>query len=298
MLEYVKQSIRQSDMLHGVSEVTVALSGGADSVALLSVMLELSKELPFSVSAAHLNHCLRGAESDRDEQFVRKLCEDFGVPLCVEKADVYGFAKSHGLSVELAARQVRYDFLERVSNGAIATAHTASDNIETVLHNAVRGTGIAGLCGIPPKRGRFIRPLIGVTRQQIEDYCHKKGLSFCIDSTNSDQTFTRNRIRHSVVPELVKVNSAAIKNVSLLSATLREDASFLSFEAQKSFETASENGGLKVETLQRLHPAIAKRCIAILFEKTVGCVLERQHVNAVFDLLQKRWICYLLSIII
>ncbi len=285
MLQCVKESIRQYDMLKGVTEVTVALSGGADSVALLSAMLELKQEFGFSVSAAHLNHCLRGEESDRDEQFVRKLCESLKVPLFCERADVLSVAKRDGLSIELAARNVRYDFLRRVSKGVVATAHTASDNIETVLHNAVRGTGITGLCGIPPKRELFIRPLIGVTREQVEAYCREKGLSFCVDSTNSDQTYTRNRIRHSVVPELLKVNSAAVKNVSQLSATLREDADFLNAEATKTFEKCAQNGGLSVEDLKECHPAIAKRCIALLFEQETGTSLERQHINAVLQLL-------------
>ena len=273
-------------MLEGVTSVTVALSGGADSVALLSVMLKISDEYGITVSAAHLNHCLRGEEADRDEQFVRELCKRLNVPLFCEKADVKTFAKANSLSIELAARQVRYAFLERVSCGAIATAHNANDNFETVLHNMARGTGIVGLCGIRPKRDRFIRPLIEVGREAIERYCADEGLSFCTDSTNLDQSYTRNRIRHSVVPQMASVNSGAVKNVTQMSETLREDASFLETEAEKYFKNAFKNGGLLVTALSCMHPSMAKRCILKLFVEVTDKVLERQHVNAVYDALK------------
>ena len=191
MLQCVKATIARHNMLEGVKEVTVALSGGADSVTLLSVMLKIRDEFNFTLSAAHLNHCLRGEEADRDEQFVRELCQRLNVPLFCEKADVKAFAKVNSMSIELAARQVRYAFLERVSKGVIATAHNANDNFETVLHNMARGTGIVGLCGIRPKRDRFIRPLIEVGREAIERYCAEEGLLFCTDSTNSDQSTDR-----------------------------------------------------------------------------------------------------------
>ena len=286
MLQCVKATIARHNMLEGVKDVTVALSGGADSVALLSVMLKIRDEFGFTLSAAHLNHCLRGEEADRDERFVRELCERLNVPLFCEKADVKAFAKDNSMSIELAARQVRYAFLERVSKGVIATAHNANDNFETVLHNMARGTGIVGLCGIRPRRDRFIRPLIEVGREAIERYCAEEGLSFCTDSTNSDESYTRNRIRHSIVPQMVSVNSGAVKNVTQMSETLREDASFLEIEAEKHFKNAKENGGLSVEALCGMHPSMTKRCILKLFEEGRGRVLERQHVNAVYDALK------------
>ena len=178
MLNSVKNAIKRYNMINGETEITVALSGGADSVALLLCLLELKDDLDVNISAAHLNHCLRGEESDRDEQFVRDLCKQLNVPLTVEKADVKGEADKTGESIELCARRIRYAFLERVTSGLIATAHTANDNIETVLFNMSRGTGISGLCGIPPKRDNIIRPLILVTREQVETYCAEKGVEF------------------------------------------------------------------------------------------------------------------------
>lgn len=273
-------------MIDGAKNVTVALSGGADSVTLLSVLLNLKEELGINVSAAHLNHCLRGQESDRDEQFVRELCDSLNVPLVCEKADVKGFAEREGLSIELAARKIRYEFLERVSDGSIATAHTANDNIETVLHNIVRGTGITGVCGIPHKRGRFIRPLLEVTRDEIEQYCEQNGLSYRIDSTNKDTVYTRNFIRHSIVPNLVEVNSNAVKNVSQMSKILRDDADCLNQTAIDTLETLKREDGLDAEMLKGLHPAIASRCVALYYEQCVGKVPEYTHVSSVLELLE------------
>lgn len=273
-------------MIDGAESVTVALSGGADSVTLLSVLLGLKQELGINVSAAHLNHCLRGEESDRDEQFVRELCNRLDVPLVYEKADVKGFAERESLSIELAARKIRYEFLERVSDGVIATAHTANDNIETVLHNMVRGSGLKGICGIPPKRGRFIRPLLEVTREEIEQYCERNGLGYCIDSTNKNTVYTRNFIRHSVVPNLVEVNSNAIKNVSQMSKILRDDADYLNKTAANVLETVRNEEGLDVEGLKALHPAVASRCVALFYEQQVGKVPECTHVSSVLELLE------------
>ncbi len=285
MLDSVKATILRYNMLDGQHRVTVALSGGADSVALLSVLSVLREQLGISVSAAHLNHCLRGDESDRDEQYVRELCSEMHIPLVCEKADVKGFAENEGISIELAARKVRYEFLERVSDGLIATAHTASDNIETVLHNMARGTGLTGVCGIPPKRGRFIRPLLGVTRAEVEQYCREKGLHFCIDSTNADESYTRNFIRHSVVPKILEVNSQAVKNTARMSEYLRDDADYLKKVTADTLKDIKLGDGLDVQKLKSLHPAIRSRCIATFYEQCVGQTPEHQHITAVTELL-------------
>ena len=291
MLNSVKNAIKRYNMINGETEVTVALSGGADSVALLLCLLELKEELHVNISAAHLNHCLRGEESDRDEQFVRELCKKFNVPLTVEKADVNGEAIKTHESIELCARRIRYDFLKRVSVGLIATAHTANDNTETVLHNLARGTGISGLCGIPPVRDNIIRPLILTTREQVEAYCGEKGISFCVDSTNSDESFTRNFIRHSVVPKLNEVNSATIENVANMSASLRDDDDFLQKIAKEAFDSICDGKTIAVNELCKLHPAIRSRCIVLFYKNAVGRTPEYRHVKAICDLLNSGGKC-------
>ena len=181
---------------HGLSgRILVALSGGADSTALLLSLQACGCEL----AAAHLNHCLRGSESDRDEDFVRALCARLGVPLTVERADVRAHAAAQGCGIEEAARSLRYAFLERAADAVgadwIATAHTADDNLETVLFHLTRGTGTRGMAGIPPRRGRIIRPLLGATRTEIEAYLAGKGEPYVTDSSNLTDAHTRNRIR-------------------------------------------------------------------------------------------------------
>ena len=183
MKDKVLDTITTHGMLHPGDAVTVALSGGADSMALLSVMCALAERLSVSVSAMHINHCIRGAESDSDEEFCRRSCADMGVPFSAVRVDVPAHVKATGLSTEEAARELRYEALFGC-DGLIATAHNMCDNAETVLFNITRGTGIRGICGIPYVRGRIIRPLLDVSREEIEAYLAEKGLSYVTDSTN------------------------------------------------------------------------------------------------------------------
>ena len=176
--------IRENELIKPGSTLVCAVSGGKDSVCLLHVMLSLQKELSITVKAAHLNHQLRGEESDRDEAFVRSLCESLSVPLTVSHADVLTRCKETGESVEEAARVLRYRFFASLE-GVVATAHTQDDNLETVLLNLVRGTALRGLCGIPPKRGQIIRPMLCVSRAEVEQYLLQNDLAHVEDSSNA-----------------------------------------------------------------------------------------------------------------
>ncbi|MBP3249532.1 MAG: tRNA lysidine(34) synthetase TilS, partial [Ruminococcus sp.] len=171
MLEKIWELIRRYNMLSQGDTVVCGLSGGADSVCLLLVMCELREKLGITVRALHVNHCLRGSESDRDEDFCRALCEKLGVQFKAVKCDVSGYAAEKGLSTEEAARELRYAIFAENSRGCkMATAHNAGDNLETVLLNLTRGTALRGMAGIPPVRGNIIRPLLSVTRRQIEEF--------------------------------------------------------------------------------------------------------------------------------
>ena len=270
MEKSVLEAIKRFSLLEGgIQTVTVALSGGADSVALLYALYSLKEELGITVKAAHLNHLIRGDEAFRDEEFVVGLCQRLGIDIIVKREDVPFFAKEKGISTELAARKLRYEFLESVANdGVVATAHTASDNLETVILNLTRGTGIDGLCGIPPKRGKFIRPVILSTREQIEEYCEKNSLSFVTDSTNLADEYTRNKIRHSIVPLLKELNPSVEKTVLRSSAVLREDSVFLKNFAEGDTENRLlTDGRLSVDGLDTLNTAIAKRIIKGYIER-------------------------------
>ena len=209
------------------SSIAVGLSGGADSVCLLLVLCELAPRYEHKISAVHINHCLRGEESDRDEQFCRCLCERLDIPFTAAAVDVNGYAQKTGKSTEAAARELRYAELEKAAGGGfIATAHNLNDNAETVIFNMTRGTGLKGLCGIPERRGNIIRPLLGVSRDDIEEYLSEKGQSYVTDSTNLTDDYSRNKIRHSVIPVLCGINSAFLDNIKNMTEILSEQDKF------------------------------------------------------------------------
>lgn len=206
LVEQTAQTIAQYEMLEPEQRVLVALSGGADSVALLLVL----RELGYPVYVYHLNHCLRGEESERDAEFVHSLCTKLHVSCTIEREDVQGYAQQLGESIETAARRLRYERLRRCAQEQgierIATAHTADDNLETMLFHLARGTGAKGMTGIPPVRGNLIRPIFRAVRTEIEVYLETVGQTFVTDSSNLTLDYTRNRIRHAVVPVLRQIN--------------------------------------------------------------------------------------------
>ena len=210
--------------------VCCALSGGADSVCLLACL----REMPgITLSAVHIQHNLRGDESRRDEDFCRTLCENWGIPLTVISVDVRDYAAAHRLSVETAARECRYAAFETLACDHIATAHTASDQLETVLFRMARGAGLRGLCGIPERRGSFIRPLLYATRTEIEAFLRERGLSCVTDSSNLSDDYSRNFIRHHIVPAMQQLNPGAEQNTARMVDSLREDAALLDSLAEK-----------------------------------------------------------------
>lgn len=210
----VAQYIQSNALLPDHSCVVVALSGGADSVALLRVLLSLG----YSCAAAHCNFHLRGEESDRDERFVRRLCNGLGVTCYVTHFDTVEYAHRKHVSIEMAARELRYAWFEelRVQCGAqgIAVAHHQDDSVETLLLNLLRGTGIRGLQGIRPRNGFIIRPMLGVARKDIEDYLHGLGQDYVTDSTNLHDDYTRNKIRLNLLPLMEEINPSARANLA------------------------------------------------------------------------------------
>lgn len=229
----ISRAVRDFGMAENARYVVAALSGGADSVSLLRALTIPETGFGADVRACHLNHGLRGADSDSDEEFCRQLCDRLGIPLAVKKIDVNARREKHE-SIEEAARRLRYEFFMetvKASGGVLATAHTASDNAETVLFNLVRGTGASGLCGIPPVRRSegmtVIRPLIYCTRGDVEDFLAELGQDYVTDKSNLDVEFSRNRIRLNVIPELEKINPALARSISRMTKSLRADNNYL-----------------------------------------------------------------------
>lgn len=218
--------------------IIVGLSGGADSVALLCCLNNLRDRWNGPLAACHINHQIRGPESDRDQIFCESLCQRLGIPLITMAVNVPVFAGEHGMGLEEAARELRYSCFfqaaERwrgqtgLSVVKIATAHTLSDSLETVLFAAARGTGLSGLCGIPPVRSSLgqpdvIRPLLEVTRTETEEYCRENGLDYVTDSSNFDEAYTRNMIRRRIVPLLREINPGVEQAAARMTSSLRED---------------------------------------------------------------------------
>lgn len=248
LLNKVLSAVRREQMLPPNASVTVGVSGGADSVALLHALLALQNELALcEVRALHINHCLRGDESQRDQQFVERLCEQWKVPLSVHRCDIAAIAAKEHRGLEETGRMERYRLFEAEASAAdnrrIATAHSASDNAETVLLHLCRGTGLHGLCGIPPVRGFVIRPLIDCTREEIEAYCRENNIAYVTDSTNADWQYARNRIRHRVMPELKAINPQAERAIGRLIARAREQEKYTEQQICCALQEAQVSGG-------------------------------------------------------
>ena len=201
-------ALRQYSLFSQGDRIAVGVSGGADSVALLRFLAALRPQFGWDLVVCHIHHGLRGAEADRDECFVRALADQLGLPCAVSRIDAAALALRDHISVEEAGRTARYAFFAQTAGegGRIATAHTLDDSIETVLMNLVRGTGLRGLCGIPRIRGNIVRPLLDCTRAEVEDYLGALGQPYCTDSTNLTDDYTRNRIRHDILPRLCELN--------------------------------------------------------------------------------------------
>ncbi len=263
VLDKIKAICLEYNMISPGDAVVCGLSGGADSVCLLLALRKLSAEMDFTVEAVHVNHCLRGNESDSDEDFCQRLCSGLDVSLRVERCDVKKYAESHSLSVETAAREMRYAVFSSVSNGKkIATAHNADDNLETMLLNLVRGSGIKGIAGIPPVRGNIIRPLLAVSRCEIEEYLRDCGQGFVTDSTNLSDDYTRNRLRHNVIPVLKQINGSLTETAVGTARVLRSENDFIESQTQKAYEVSmTDNSLYGISAYPRV---IRRRCIARL----------------------------------
>ena len=284
MKDKVIKAINQFSLIEKNKTVTVALSGGADSMSLLYLLNNLKDELSITLNAAHLNHLIRGEEAYSDEEFVKLQCEKLGIPLFVKRVDIPKISSETKESTELCARRERYAFLESVSTDYVATAHTLSDNLETVLFNLTRGSGLDGLSGIPPKRDIFIRPLILATREDVEEYCRNNNIPFVTDSTNLSDDYSRNLIRHKVVPVLKSINPAVECSVGRTVDALREDNTAIKALANTYLTKSLTKNSLSLDGFSQLLVSVQKRVI-IGFVKSVfpEISLEFHHIAEILN---------------
>lgn len=285
-------AIDKYSMLKNTDNVVVGFSGGADSVCLLHILKSFEKELSYKVSAAHLNHGIRGDEANRDECFCRSFCETNDVVFNVKSIDCISLAKEHNETVEECGRRERYAFFNSLCSDntqKIATAHNANDNAETVIFNLCRGTALKGISGIPPVRDNIIRPLILCSREEIEGYCSENNLSFVTDSTNLSDDYTRNNIRHNVLPNLEKINSSYLSKITEFSEYASDLSSYMNETALKCLSEASlEEGIYNTDYLLSLHKTLCLECIVIAFSRFSDKSITRQKLEEIYSLLLKK----------
>jgi len=233
LLTTIKETIKKYRMLSPGERVLVAVSGGPDSVCLLSVLQALAKDLNLILYIAHLDHMFRGKESADEALFVGELANKLGIPATIEKFDVPVYCLERGLSPQEGAREVRYDFLQRVAKtidaAHIATGHTADDQAETFLMRLLRGAGASGLSAIPAVRENIVRPLIEITRDEVLEYLKETGLSFATDPSNAKPVYTRNRIRLEIIPILKGFNPRIVETLAAEAALLRDEDEAIEF---------------------------------------------------------------------
>ncbi len=294
----VRQTLREYQMFPIGAHVLCAVSGGADSVALLRVLCEMRAELGITICACHVNHELRGEEAARDEAFVCKLFAKLQIENCVMHRDVAAEAARLGQGIEETARNIRYVVLQEVAKAfgatCIATAHTADDTLETMIFHLARGTGSRGLGGIPPVRDNIVRPLIDCTRAQIEAYLQSMQQEFVTDSTNLSTVYTRNRIRHEIVPVLRAINPRCAQAAGRAAQLLRQDEAFLADIVREKCEklVRRANGEIELQCSallaqpERLHGRMLQHIMCMAGVTALHCT-EKQVQN-LYQMVQKQ----------
>ena len=270
IIKQVEKSMTERNIIPKRS-VLIALSGGADSIALLNIINAISKKYGFTVYAAHINHCLRGDAADADEKLSCQAANRLGIECFTLRVDIRAKSQEHGISEELCGRLERYKFFDSLMDDygieCVATAHHKNDNAETVIMNFLRGSSLGGLCGIPAKRDRIIRPLLDITRCDIEKYCEENGLCYAVDSTNSDIVYTRNRVRNKLIPDIERdFNPNIVETVTKNAQIITDDNNFIDSVAQTEFERMYSDNSVGINELLKLHSSVIRRIIRKMIE--------------------------------
>jgi tRNA(Ile)-lysidine synthase len=293
--QQVRRTIRRYGLLPPGSRVLVGLSGGSDSVALTRLLVDLAEHGQFQVAGlAHFNHCLR-VSAERDERFCEALAKRLGLSIVIERADVAAHADENGLSLEDAARRLRYGFLERTATAVgaarIAVGHTQDDQAETFLLKLMRGAGLTGLGGIYPRRGNIVRPLLDATRADLRAFLQHVGESWAEDETNEDLSNPRNRVRHRVIPELDSAAGAATRPaIARAAGLIREDGQWLDDVSHDRFRTLAVeiDGRIELDAAVLTDtplPVLRRVLLHAMRRKAQGREIGLEHVESVLALL-------------
>ncbi|NMB97714.1 MAG: tRNA lysidine(34) synthetase TilS [Clostridiaceae bacterium] len=317
MLDRVRRTIAEYKLIEKGDNILVGVSGGADSICLLHILDYLSDEMGIKIYVVHINHLLRGDESNADEEYVKQLCDALGVKLFSISVNVKELAEKTNSSIEEAAREARYKefqhLAQEIGNCKIAVAHNKNDQAETVIMNIIRGTGFDGIKGIDYVRGNIIRPLLNIDRKEIEEYCRQHNLKPRTDSTNLLNIYTRNKIRLDVIPFInANFNTNIVENITRMTELVRDDLSYLKSVSEKAYKkcllkpdliksdpyaySAYSSYGednesynsilLDINKLKGLHKAILKRVLRIAVENVKGNIkdVESVHINKLISL--------------
>ncbi len=276
LTDKVYETIIKYNMINNGDSILVGLSGGADSIFLMHSLMKMKNKIDFDLYAAHMNHGIRGDEAKRDETFVKRYCECNKIPLFIKSVDIPKISKENKISEETAGRNERYKFFNEICNNnnirKIAVAHNMNDSVETVIHNMIRGASLNGLCGIKPVNENIIRPIIEVNRQEIEKYLSNNNISYCTDSTNASDIYTRNKIRNNIIKSMSDINPAIVQTVFTNCSNLRNDYSFIC-EYTKSLNCLSYDGEKVIvnkNIFDKQHISIKSRIIMQAFDTLRG----------------------------
>ncbi|WP_426348210.1 tRNA lysidine(34) synthetase TilS [Alloiococcus sp. CFN-8] len=295
LINKVLNYILENKMITKGDKVLIALSGGPDSVAMTHILYQLQSKLDFTCYAAHVNHCLRGEEADKDEAYASDLCKSLNIPFYSKRIDINALAKARSISHEMAGREARYEFFNnlrvKLKLDKIALAHNANDQAETILMRIMRGTGLEGLGGIQAVReGVIIRPILSITREEIEEYISSNSLQPRVDKTNLQDIYTRNKIRLKLIPYMKEnFNEEIISALCRLGELVEADNEYLQLEVENKYQELSRQVGgrvyLSTDTFN-LHISLLRRVI----KKACGSVkgnelnINKQHIDSIIEL--------------
>lgn len=284
-----KKTVQQYNMFSYGDTVIAGVSGGADSMTLLNMLNSIKDEYSLKIIVAHVNHCLRGEEADRDMDFVINQAKKLSLPCKTLVFDVKKEAERTHESFEECGRRIRYDFFKSIDeNAKIATAHNLCDNEETFILNLSRGTGISGLKGISYKRGNIVRPLLNFKRQEIEKYCEENDISYVNDSTNECDEYKRNFIRHHILPEIKKLNSSFDTAFLNCVTFLNDDYDFILNEVQTAVSLSKSGKYYDLEKLKSYHKAIYSKSLMKIVEDETGAYPEKKHIDILLDAIENK----------
>ena len=289
LIDKVKKVIEEENLIEPKDKIVVGVSGGPDSICLLHILKRLKKQgLVFEICVAHINHMIR-PKSILDEEYVENYCKKNNIPVFIKRVKVENIAKQERMGTEEAGRKVRYDYfneiMHKTKSNKIATAHNANDNAETILLNIIRGTGITGLKGIEIKNNNIIRPLINISRDEIEKYCIENKLNPCRDESNVELIYQRNKIRNVVIPYVEKeFNPNFVKTVNRLSQIAKEESKYIEKQTQNAYIEVLKNEYenkiiLDLRKFNLLEKVIKKSIVRYTIDRILGNTLGIQNIN-------------------